>query len=260
MPIPSIYGRIDRRILVNYRVDPGILAGLLPAPFRPKLVYGHGMAGICLIRLQNLRPAFVPACLGMSSENAAHRVAVEWDDHGTLREGVYVRRRDTSSWFNTLSGGRLFPGVHHHARFTVQENAGHYAIDVRGDDGLCSMSVRGHAATQLPPQSVFESVEEASAFFEAGSLGYSATARPGRFNGLELQCFNWRLEPLAVEEVRSSYFEDESLFPPGSITFDSAWLMHSIDHVWHGKPDLCCNVGESRTTIRNRSLNKVGFS
>ena len=123
MKIPVIHGVIDRRILVNYRVDPAVLAPLLPPPLRPKVIRGIGMVGICLIRLRQVRPAFLPAWLGIASENAAHRSAVEWDDGGTVREGVYVRRRDTDSRLNALAGGRLFPGVHHHARFTVRETA-----------------------------------------------------------------------------------------------------------------------------------------
>ena len=111
MKIPVIRGAIDRRILVNYHVDPSILAALLPAPFRPKLTHGVGMVGICLIRLKNVRPTFLPSWLGTSSENAAHRTAVEWDDNGIVREGVYVRRRDTNSRLNSLVGGRLFPGI-----------------------------------------------------------------------------------------------------------------------------------------------------
>src|SRR6185436_17025543 len=87
MRIPTVRGLSKRRILVNYRVDPAVLTPLLPMPFRPKIVRGFGMAGICLIRLKGLRPAGLPAWLGISSENAAHRVAVEWDDDGTTREG-----------------------------------------------------------------------------------------------------------------------------------------------------------------------------
>src|SRR4051794_5598535 len=70
MRIPVIRGTIDRRILVNYRVDPEILAKLLPKPFQLKLTHGAGMAGICLIRLQHVRPRLLPAFLGFSSENA----------------------------------------------------------------------------------------------------------------------------------------------------------------------------------------------
>ena len=64
MQIPVIRGVIDRRILVNYRVDAAVLARLLPAPFRPKLVNGAGMAGVCLIRLRDIRPRFLPRWLG----------------------------------------------------------------------------------------------------------------------------------------------------------------------------------------------------
>jgi len=76
MRLSVIRGVIARRILVNYHVDPAVLAAQLPAPFRPKIVRGMGMVGICLIRLAQVRPAFLPAWLGIGSENAAHLVAV----------------------------------------------------------------------------------------------------------------------------------------------------------------------------------------
>ena len=243
MQVPVVRGVIERRILVNYHVDPSILAPLLPAPFRPKLTHGVGMVGICLIRLKSVRPPFVPSWLGISSENAAHRMAVEWDDHGTVREGVYVQRRDTSSWLHALAGGRLFPGLHHHATFTVQESGERFDVALHSDDALTSMAVRGRRGDRVPASSVFHALEEASAFFQAGALGYSATPDPSRFHGLELRCLTWRVEPLEIEEVRSSFFEDVSLFPTGSIAFDCALLMRGIEHEWHGKSDLCCAAG-----------------
>ena len=248
MRIPAMRGVIDRRILVNYHVDPAVLAPLVPAPFRPKLVHGFGMVGICLIRLKHIRPTFFPSWLGVSSENAAHRTAVEWDENGTVREGVYVRRRDTSLWLNSLVGGRIFPGVHHHAKYTVNETADNFEVALKSDDDVTQMSVRGHRAAALPATSVFRSLDEASAFFQAGSLGYSATSDPARFQGLELRCPTWRVEPLAVDEVRSSFFEDEALFPKGSIEFDCALLMRGLEHEWHGKADLCCGSRPARAT------------
>ena len=69
---------------------------LLPAPFRPKLIGGAAITGVCLIRLERLRPRFLPPSFGMHSENAAHRIAVCWEDEGDEEcEGVYVPRRDT---------------------------------------------------------------------------------------------------------------------------------------------------------------------
>jgi hypothetical protein len=40
MRLPAIRGTIDRRLLVNYRVDPSVAARLVPRPFRPLLVNG----------------------------------------------------------------------------------------------------------------------------------------------------------------------------------------------------------------------------
>src|SRR5438105_15949149 len=41
---------------------------------------------------------------------------------------------------------------------------------------------------------------------------------------------SWQVQPLAVEEVYSSYFADARRFPPGSVVFDSALLMRDIPH------------------------------
>ena len=238
MQIPVIRGLIDRRILVNYRVDAAVLARLLPPPFRPKLVNRVGMAGVCLIRLKDIRPRFFPSFLGIASENAAHRIAVEWDQNGQIKEGVFIPRRDTSSRLNTLAGGRLFPGVHHHAAFQVQEHDDRYRIELNSDDRRTHLLVEGHVAHELPPTSLFGSLKEASDFFERGSLGYSVTATPGQFDGLELRSFNWQARPLAVERVESSFFEDRGLFPAGSVAFDCALLMRGVEHEWHGRGRL----------------------
>ncbi len=188
MRIPIIRGVIDRRILVNFRVDPEVLAALVPEPFHPKPVGGFGIAGVCLIRLKQIRPRFLPRVLGVSSENAAHRIAVEWERDGVQHEGVFVPRRDTSSRFNTMVGGRLFPGVHHHARFETDEQGEHYRVALDSDDGDTRLVVDGNVSADWPSGSVFPSLHAASEFFEAGSLGYSVTAQRGRFDGWNWSC------------------------------------------------------------------------
>ncbi len=87
MRLPRLRGVIERRMLVNYRVEPEVLARQLPAPFEPKLHNGKALVGICLIRLRGVRPRFVPEGLGIRSENAAHRAAV----FGRMRR-AYGRR------------------------------------------------------------------------------------------------------------------------------------------------------------------------
>lgn len=238
--IPVIQGVIDRRILANYRVDAAVLARLLPPPFRPKLIHGYGVAGICLIRIKQLRPKVLPLPVGLGSENAAHRIAVEWDSNGRRLDGVFIPRRDTNSCLNTLSGGRIFPGEHHRARFRVREADDEYSIALDSADGQVHVSICGRVSDRLPAASLFTSIDEASQFFEQGSLGYSATSDPARHDGLELRCKRWQVTPLEVTHVESSFFDDAARFPPGSAVFDCALLMRGIEHEWHSREDICC--------------------
>jgi hypothetical protein len=175
----------------------------------------------------------------MTSENAAHRIAVEWDDHGRLQEGVYIPRRDTNSRVNTLVGGRLFPGMYHHAHFITTETDNQISVAFTSDDNSVRVVVGGRSDTTLPAGSVFGSLAEASTFFERGSLGYSATRDPHRFDGLELRSRQWRVEPFTVERVESSFFDNYSMFPAGTTTLDCALLMRGIPHEWHGHHQLC---------------------
>jgi Uncharacterized conserved protein (COG2071) len=232
MRFPKVHGVIRRRLLVNFRVDPAVLQRHMPSPFRPKLHDGQAIAGICLIRLEEIRPKRLPRAFGLASENAAHRMAVVWDDNGSLREGVYIPRRDTGSLINHLGGGRVFPGEHHRAKFDVQETGNRIALTMRSADRKVEVRAAGQVTSTLPASSVFRSVREASDFFEPGAIGYSATARGDRLDGIMLKTHDWSVEPLAVEQAHSSYFDDRRLFPAGSIAFDCALLMRNIGHEW----------------------------
>ena len=235
MKIPKIKGIIDRRILINYQIEKEVLSNYLPQPFRPKLVNGKGMAGICLIRLKEIRPKGLPKFIGISSENGAHRIAVEWEENGTTKQGVYIPRRDTSSKLNALAGGTIFPGIHHYAKFIVNEYDGNYEVSFLSDDKT-SLLIKAKETDIWNKESVFDNLECVSDFFEKGSVGYSPSKHV--FDGLKLKTYNWKMSILEVEEVRSSFFENETIFPKDSVKFDNALLMKNIEHEWIGLKEL----------------------
>ncbi|WP_346317978.1 DUF2071 domain-containing protein [Chitinophaga sp. YIM B06452] len=226
MKIPVIKGVIDRRILINFTAEPTVVQAMLPSCFRPKIHNGKAIVGVCLIRLKQVRPKGFPAFTGVSSENGAHRFAVEWDEDGVVKEGVYIPRRDTSSRLNAFLGGRFFPGKHHRADFNVEESGGNFRVSFSSDDDT-RIAITAKIADHFPADSVFSSLEEASAFFEKGSVGYS----PGRdagLDGLKLYAYRWEVQPLEVSEIHSSYFKDKA------VCFDNALLMTNIEHEWMG--------------------------
>jgi len=237
MKIPTLSGTIKRRILVNFRADPETVQQLLPDGFRPKLHRGKAIAGICLIRLEHIRPKMAPEFLGLSSENAAHRIAVEWDENGETREGVYIPRRDTDSTLNSLAGGTLFPGEHNRADFTVNETGERIDFSMKSRDEEVKVEFNGTYADDLPKDSIFEKLEDSSEFFRGGALGYSVTRGQKHLDGITLETKEWKVRPLDVEHVVSTYYGDKSVFPEGTIEFDHALIMQDVEHEWHAAPD-----------------------
>jgi hypothetical protein len=233
MKIPTIQGIIKRRVLVNYRVEPDMIQKILPKGFRPKLYKGKAIAGICLIKLEHIRPKNFPDFIGISSENAAHRIAVEWEENNEIKEGVFVPRRDTDSLLNHLAGGRLFPSEHHKASFEIEEDKRGVDYSMRSKDDEVFLRFTGKPSDNFPSDSIFETLKEASDFFEKGSLGYSSNKTETNLDGIVLQIDDWKVKPLQIDFVESSFYNDETIFPKGTIEFDHALLMENIEHQWH---------------------------
>lgn len=229
MKLPAIHGYIDRRILINYTADPKAVEKIIPIPFRPKLYKDKAIVGICLIRLKHIKPKGLPDFIGVNSENGAHRIAVEWDENGEIKSGVYIPRRDTSLKLNALVGGRIFPGKHYYAKFNVEENNGKYHVDFKSSDDT-EITIGATETNTFSDTSIFQTLTNASDFFEKGDLGYSPNK--DTFEGLRLKAYKWEVRPLEVSNVRSSFFENEEIFPKGSVTFDNALLMANIEHEW----------------------------
>ena len=91
---------------------------------------------------------------------------------------------------------------------------------------------------QFPADSVFGSLHEASRFFEAGCIGYSSRPNSRKLDGLQLKATDWEVSPLKIHRMSSSYYDDLSLFPKGSIELDHALLMRDIPHEWHSEPEI----------------------
>lgn len=231
----EVSGTIDHRILLNYRIDPAVMQGQLPPEFEPKLVDGYAIGGICQVSLSGMRPKGLPALAGTTSHNAAHRIAVV----SSQGEGVYVPRRDTDSWLNTFSGGRVFPGVYNHASFHVQNHGDAFSVTIKEAKGARIMSIEAEVVETLPQGSVFSDVASVSKFFEGGNIGWSPNSDGSGYDAIELQTVEWRMEPLEVSAEYSSFFTDTDNFPKGSVEFDGAMIMRGLQHSWVSRDNLC---------------------
>ena len=235
----EVTGIIDHRILLNFRIDPAVMKRNLPDEFTPKVVNDFAIGGICQVSLSEMRARGMPSIVGTSSHNAAHRIAV----NSSQGEGVYVTRRDTNSWLNTMSGGRLFPGVYSKAVFDISVTDDRYSVRIESKKKESIMSIVAEVVSDLPEGSIFDSTDEVSEFFKTGNVGWSSGNKSNQFDAIELKTIEWRMEPLKVKESYSAYFSDTSRFPKGSVEFDSAMIMRNLKHSWVSRDnlyELCC--------------------
>ena len=224
----EIIGKINHRILLNYRIEPQVAQSVLPKEFKPKLINGFAIGGICQVSLSDMRPNGLPVITGTNSHNAAHRIAVI----SPAGEGVYIPRRDTNSILNSISGGRIFPGIYMKSNFKVITDGRRYKVNIRDTYGNTIMNIECSISEKLNQSSVFEDIDEISDFFKYGNIGWSPKKQNGEFDVIELKTVGWQMEPLRVNDQFSAYFNDETIFPKGSVTFDSAMIMRNLEHSW----------------------------
>jgi hypothetical protein len=229
-PLPRMAATIERRLLINYRVDPAVAQALLPSSLRPQLVGGSAVAGICMLRLGSFRPTWVRPEIGWGAENVAHRIAVEWDDADGTHAGVYVPQRHSESWLPVIAGARVFPGIHHHARFDVAETADRLRVAMRAPGIEVAADV---AVSSTWTSTLFPTLADASDFFRAGAVGWSPD-RAGRLEGLRLDTSLWNVAAGSPSRVESSFFD---ALPRGSAELDCVLVMRDVPVVW-SRPEM----------------------
>lgn len=239
MKLSAIRGRIARRVLLNVRIKPEVLESILPPIFKPRLIDGWAIGGICFIALEDLRVPFVPTFLGMKSNNSAHRFAVySVADDGTENDLVYVPRRDTDSFLNLVASKHCFPAELYRARFEVDDSGNSISLSVSSEDHHGDFQLRAVVADSVMPGSVFKTATELSDFFQRGQIGYSPRSTTGKLDGVRLETDTWSGLPLRIGHFESSFLSDKSRFPQGSVEIDSSFLMRNINHYWYKAPSL----------------------
>lgn len=222
----TLRAQVRRRLLITYRVDPAVAAALVPAPLRPQLVNGSAVAGVCMIGLRSVRPGWLRPRVGFRTENVAHRVAVEWDEVGGTRTGVYIVERHSSSLLPVIGGGRLFPGVQRRGRFDLDESGDRFRVRMTAPGIRVAVDVEAGNGWQ---SELFTSVEEASEFHRQGSVGWSPCAGDRGLEALELTSVDWAAEAATIHSAESSFFDS---LPVGSAVLDSALVMRDLPFFW----------------------------
>lgn len=225
-----IRGTIRRRLLVNAVVDPAEAAAHLPAGLRPHVTELGTVVGCCLLEIERIRPANLPAAAGITLRAAAHRISVDWDDgSGTPSVGVYVPLRHTDSRLAVALGGRWFPGVHRRASIDISDTPTELRWLVGSIDGPDRFGIR--VAASLPraqPQSVV--CDPVGGTCVGATVGLSPD-HDGVLEGARMALDHRFAQEVTIADLDSTFIAGFSTAAPAP-----AYLMRDVDVTWISAP------------------------
>jgi hypothetical protein len=231
-------GAVDRRVLILYRVAPKVVSELLPSGVCAMEVQGRAVAGIAFARHRMAKSRLLPARL-VSAHTASHFFLVTGSRRDVHGDAAFVTRYDCSSRLHLWIGGRL---PYHHARFRVVEGCESLELVGDSDDRAMHLSLQAQVVRSMPAGSMFRTPAQATECLRecAGGLGLA----PGGAASVEAPGTRRRLrfQPLKVERLESSIFEDLMRGAPGLVEFDSAYWVREDEFAWAAEGTLCCDV------------------
>jgi hypothetical protein len=221
----AIGGTIRRRLLVNALVDPGEAARRLPAGLRPHVTGGGTVVGCCLLQIDSVRPAALPAMLGTRLLAAAHRISVEWDTGpGTTVVGVYVPTRHTDSRAARVVGGRWFPGLHRRAAIDVADDGRWLRWSV--EPGARASAYRIQVSALVPSTVASTPCEPVGAACLGAAIGVSPL-HDGVLEAARMEPQHWRAHLVEIEHLASGFLAGFTTARPAP-----SYLVRDVPVTW----------------------------
>ncbi len=174
LPGLHMVGTVVRRFLISHPVPEEALASYLPPRAELSLFGGKAWVSACFVFINDMRPSYLPASLGMKFHYLIHRTRARLPfPDGELREGVLILEPNIDKRFMAFAGKHI-TGV----RFNRRD----IRLTQQGQGWRLTMTDRGvveYDATIAPPNSnseisrdsCFATAQEADQFLLGVSYG-----------------------------------------------------------------------------------------
>lgn len=218
-------------MLVNYAVVADVLAAVLPAPLEPDLRAGRGWLPVVIADLRRMRPAGIPAALGLSYRQVVYRAVVRC---GSSR-GVYFLRSDADSRFMNAGGNLLCFFRFHHAAVLWEGDGGQQRITVRTRDGTADIDLILGADDRagLPGDSSFAGLPEARRHLVELFTAYHPRPAENRLDVVRIRRADWDVTVPPACGARCGFLDGRGPFPVGSARLDSVFKACDVPYYWH---------------------------
>jgi Uncharacterized conserved protein (COG2071) len=229
----AVEAHFRHSVVLTYAWPRQLLEPLLPPGL---LLDTHGelaFTAIALVQTQRLRPAFLPAWLGVDFFLTGYRIFVRVADAPSLR-GLYILRSDADRRMMVVLGNLLTHYRYQLADISTEDRDGRLAIQVRTPAREADLDLVVDLTSRpapLPPQSPFSDSAEARRY--AGPLPYTFDYErsTGSIVAVKASRQAWNPEPVAVE-VREASFLESPDFSRADPVLANAFHVENVHYRW----------------------------
>jgi Uncharacterized conserved protein (COG2071) len=231
-PLP-VEAHFRHSLVLTYAWPRRLLEPVLPPGLVLDAEGDLGFTAIALVQTERLRPAFLPASVGLDFFLTGYRIFVRVDGAESLR-GLYILRSDADRRTMVMLGNLL---THYHyrlAEITARESDGRLAIRVRTtarEADLDLVADLRSTPAPLPAGSPFADLAEARRY--AGPLPYTFDYErtSGSIVAVRATRGQWRPEPISVE-VHEATFLESPVFSGEQPVLANAFHVQDVGYRW----------------------------
>jgi uncharacterized protein YqjF (DUF2071 family) len=218
--------------LANYAIDPNVLATALPPGIEPAVLSGTGWLSIVLADMHRLRPAALPAWLGLSYRQIVYRALVDCNGE----RGVHFLRSDADSRVACAAGNALSLFRFHPAAITFTHRPDGLAVRVRSADGHGDLEIQARPADghhQTHSISRLGDVEDVQGQLVEVFTAFDYDPHRRHHQVLRIDRGDWHVTAFDPDVATSAYMDAGPLFDTTTASLDSLVVARNLPYHWH---------------------------
>lgn len=223
-----------RCFLVNFAVDPAALAAKLPTHLEPDVHAGRAYVSIVVALMKDMRPAFVPAPLGITYSQVVYRAVVKCG----AERGVTFLRSDADNSLMVAAGNALTFFRFNRAKISwnVSTDSARFSLGPAGPAQAARIDADYDLLTatdRLPESSRFADLRTAQAFLTELYSAFGSKRADGRVEVVRIARTDWGSQ--VIEDRRANYeaMSSGALFSGSEACLDSIFYVEDLAYRWN---------------------------
>jgi hypothetical protein len=193
-----------------------------------------GFLAIALVQTKDLRPAFLPQCLGQDFFLSGYRIFARFQtSNGRTLRGLRILRSDTDRRCMVWAGNALTHYRYRHAQVELTRGNGSLEIMIKTPQSEADLHVIVdlNDGAELPAGSPFADWHQARLFAGPLPFTFDYEAETNSIVMIEGVRENWHPRPVGVRVLRSTFLEAEP-FASARPILANAFFIENIAYRW----------------------------